>query len=148
MLFWCLVRDLRYVFLLRSGLSKNVFLTCIILFSVHLILSWFFFIVVPRQKYCESLHKTVRRKTSTVMVGNVALGSEHPIRIQTMTTTDTKDIAGTVEQVIQLLILFCSNNTSFWLIYTVMPIYFSRYNCLTDVVVLLIYLMSMGRLWE
>lgn len=48
-----------------------------------------------------------------MMVGNVALGSEHPIRIQTMTTTDTKDIAGTVEQVIQLLILFCSNNTSF-----------------------------------
>ena len=54
---------------------------------------------VPRQKYFESLHKAVRRKTRTVMVGNVALGSEHPIRIQTMTTTDTKDVAGTVEQV-------------------------------------------------
>lgn len=54
---------------------------------------------VPRQKYCESIHKTVRRKTRTVMVGNVALGSEHPIRIQTMTTTDTKDVAATVEQV-------------------------------------------------
>lgn len=62
--------------------------------------------VVPRQKYCESLHKTVRRKTGTVMVGNVAIGSEHPIRIQTMTTTDTKDVAGTVEQV-------TPNNTSF-----------------------------------
>ncbi|QCE09332.1 4-hydroxy-3-methylbut-2-en-1-yl diphosphate synthase [Vigna unguiculata] len=59
-------------------------------------------LLVPRQKYCESLHKTVRRKTSTVMVGNVALGSEHPIRIQTMTTTDTKDIAGTVEQVMRI----------------------------------------------
>lgn len=34
------------------------------------------------------------------MVGNVALGSEHPIRVQTMTTTDTKDVAGTVEQVL------------------------------------------------
>lgn len=54
---------------------------------------------MPRQKYCESLHKTVRRKTRTVMVGNVALGSEHPIRIQTMTTSDTKDIAGTVDEV-------------------------------------------------
>lgn len=62
--------------------------------------------VVPRQKYCESLHKPIRRKTSTVMVGNVAIGSEHPIRIQTMTTTDTKDVAGTVEQVIQLLFYF------------------------------------------
>lgn len=37
------------------------------------------------------------------MVGNVALGSEHPIRIQTMTTTDTKDVAATVEQVFLLL---------------------------------------------
>lgn len=67
---------------------------------------------VPRQKYCESIHKTVRRKTNTVMVGNVAIGSEHPIRIQTMTTTDTKDVAGTVEQVRQLFffatILICN----------------------------------------
>ena len=55
--------------------------------------------VVPRQKYSESLHKIVRRKTRTVMVGDVAIGSEHPIRIQTMTTNDTKDVAGTVEEV-------------------------------------------------
>lgn len=33
------------------------------------------------------------------MVGNVALGSDHPIRIQTMTTSDTKDVAKTVEEV-------------------------------------------------
>lgn len=39
------------------------------------------------------------------MVGDVALGSEHPIRLQTMTTTDTKDVAGTVEQV--LFVTFC-----------------------------------------
>lgn len=58
-----------------------------------------FICVVPRQKYCESIHKTVRRKTRTVMIGNVALGSEHPIRIQTMTTSDTKDVAKTVEEV-------------------------------------------------
>ncbi|XP_028808018.1 4-hydroxy-3-methylbut-2-en-1-yl diphosphate synthase (ferredoxin), chloroplastic isoform X1 [Neltuma alba] len=59
-------------------------------------------LIVPRQKYCESLHKTVRRKTSTVMVGNVAIGSQHPIRVQTMTTTDTKDVAATVEQVMKI----------------------------------------------
>ncbi|KAL1827644.1 hypothetical protein ACET3Z_006056 [Daucus carota] len=59
-------------------------------------------LLVPRQKYCESTNKTVRRKTRTVMVGNVAIGSEHPIRIQTMTTTDTKDVAGTVEQVMRI----------------------------------------------
>ncbi|XP_031502065.1 4-hydroxy-3-methylbut-2-en-1-yl diphosphate synthase (ferredoxin), chloroplastic [Nymphaea colorata] len=59
-------------------------------------------LLVPRQKYCESIHRTVRRKTRTVMVGDVALGSEHPIRIQTMTTTDTKDVAATVEQVMRI----------------------------------------------
>lgn len=59
-------------------------------------------LLVPRQKYCESIYKTVRRQTCTVMVGNVALGSEHPIRIQTMTTTDTKDVAATVEQVMKI----------------------------------------------
>ncbi|GMP88968.1 hypothetical protein CsSME_00040749 [Camellia sinensis var. sinensis] len=59
-------------------------------------------LLVPRQKYCESIHKTVRRKTRTVMVGNVAIGSEHPIKIQTMTTTDTKDVAATVEQVMRI----------------------------------------------
>ncbi|ONK63953.1 uncharacterized protein A4U43_C07F20610 [Asparagus officinalis] len=59
-------------------------------------------LLVPRQKYCESIHKTVRRKTRTVMIGNVALGSEHPIRIQTMTTSDTKDVAKTVEEVMRI----------------------------------------------
>eukprot|EP01018_Ginkgo_biloba_P037244 Gb_17351 [translate_table: standard] len=57
---------------------------------------------VPRHKYCESTCKTVRRKTSTVMVGNVAFGSNHPIRVQTMTTTDTKDVSATVEQVMKI----------------------------------------------
>lgn len=33
------------------------------------------------------------------MIGNVAVGSEHPIRTQTMTTTDTKDVKATVDQV-------------------------------------------------
>ena len=32
-------------------------------------------------------------------IGGVTVGSEHPIRVQTMTTTDTKDVQGTVEQV-------------------------------------------------
>ncbi|KAK1290955.1 hypothetical protein QJS10_CPB18g02121 [Acorus calamus] len=59
-------------------------------------------LLVPRQKYCESIYKTVRRRTRTVMVGDVAIGSEHPIRIQTMTTSDTKDVAGTVEQVMKI----------------------------------------------
>lgn len=59
-------------------------------------------LLVPRQKYCESIHQTVRRKTRTVMVGDVALGSDHPIRIQTMTTSDTKNVLATVEEVMRI----------------------------------------------
>jgi (E)-4-hydroxy-3-methylbut-2-enyl-diphosphate synthase len=43
-----------------------------------------------------------------VMVGNVPMGSDHPIRIQTMTTSDTKDVAKTVEEVRMLLNLRCN----------------------------------------
>ncbi|HUG26789.1 MAG TPA: flavodoxin-dependent (E)-4-hydroxy-3-methylbut-2-enyl-diphosphate synthase [Gemmatimonadales bacterium] len=40
-----------------------------------------------------------RRPTPTVLVGGVAVGSLHPIVVQSMTNTDTADVAGTVEQV-------------------------------------------------
>jgi (E)-4-hydroxy-3-methylbut-2-enyl-diphosphate synthase len=43
-----------------------------------------------------------RRKTTEVMVGNVAVGGGAPIVVQSMTNTDTADIAGTVEQVAAL----------------------------------------------
>lgn len=59
-------------------------------------------LLVPRQKYCEAIHTPMRRKTCTVNVGGVTVGSEHPIRVQTMTTTDTKDVNGTVEQVMRI----------------------------------------------
>lgn len=39
-----------------------------------------------------------RRETSQVQVGNIFIGSDYPIRIQTMTNTDTNDIEGSVEQ--------------------------------------------------
>ena len=50
-------------------------------------------------EYTDSIHKTVRRPTRTIMIGDVAVGSQHPIRVQTMTTTDTKDVDATVDQV-------------------------------------------------
>src|SRR5882672_3137973 len=43
-----------------------------------------------------------RRKTTQVMVGNVAVGGGAPIVVQSMTNTDTADIAGTVAQVAAL----------------------------------------------
>jgi (E)-4-hydroxy-3-methylbut-2-enyl-diphosphate synthase len=40
-----------------------------------------------------------RRKTSTVNVGSVAIGSEHPIAVQSMTNTDTHDVNATLGQI-------------------------------------------------
>jgi (E)-4-hydroxy-3-methylbut-2-enyl-diphosphate synthase len=43
-----------------------------------------------------------RRRTVTVNVGDVAVGSRHPIVVQSMTNTDTEDPEGTAEQVAAL----------------------------------------------
>ena len=43
-----------------------------------------------------------RRVTGTVLVGNVPVGSGHPIVVQSMTNTDTADLASTVKQVADL----------------------------------------------
>ena len=40
-----------------------------------------------------------RRRTVTVSVGGVAVGSAHPIVVQSMTNTDTADVSGTIAQV-------------------------------------------------
>lgn len=44
-----------------------------------------------------------RRKTPTVQIGSIFLGSQHPIAIQSMTDTPTADIQKTVEQTIELI---------------------------------------------
>src|ERR1051326_5413327 len=43
-----------------------------------------------------------RRKTVTCTIGNVRVGSDAPIVVQSMTNTDTADIASTVQQVAAL----------------------------------------------
>ncbi|WP_337040735.1 (E)-4-hydroxy-3-methylbut-2-enyl-diphosphate synthase [Emticicia sp. 17c] len=55
------------------------------------------------KKYCESLTEYSRRKTVQVKVGDVWLGSDYPIRIQSMTTIDTMDTIGSVEQSIRMI---------------------------------------------
>jgi len=47
--------------------------------------------------HCESLIK--RRKTRQIMVGNVAVGGDAPISVQSMTNTETTDVAATVDQI-------------------------------------------------
>lgn len=55
------------------------------------------------QLYCNSLTQISRLKTKEVKIGDLLLGNFHPVRIQTMTTTDTMDTIGTVEQSIRCI---------------------------------------------
>lgn len=55
------------------------------------------------QGYCESLTEYKRLKTREVKIGDLLLGNYHPIRVQTMTTTDTMDTIATVEQSIRCI---------------------------------------------
>lgn len=58
-------------------------------------------LVIPSGVYCEDYSRVKRRPTRTVDVGPVKIGSEHPICLQTMTTNDTRDVKGTVEEVMR-----------------------------------------------
>ncbi len=52
--------------------------------------------------YCASRYHTVRRRTVEVKVGGVGVGGDNPLRVQSMTTSDTQDVAATVKQSIAL----------------------------------------------
>jgi len=58
-------------------------------------------LVIPRGLYCEDTMRAKRRTTRTVEVGPVKIGSEHPIALQTMTCSDTRDVKATVEEVMR-----------------------------------------------
>ncbi len=53
--------------------------------------------------YCNSLNEYSRFNTREVPVGDVPLGGNNPIRIQSMTTTDTMDTDASVEQSIRII---------------------------------------------
>ena len=53
-------------------------------------------------RYCQSRFQTARWKTREVIVGGVGIGGDNPIRVQSMTTTDTCDVKATVQQSIEL----------------------------------------------
>ena len=58
-------------------------------------------------KYCESLTHYQRLKTRVVHIGDVPLGGDYPIRVQSMTTTDSMDTIATVEQSIRMIEAGC-----------------------------------------
>jgi (E)-4-hydroxy-3-methylbut-2-enyl-diphosphate synthase len=59
------------------------------------------------QPYCNSLTRYSRYKTRVVNIGDVPLGGDNPIRLQSMTTTDTMDTIATVEQSIRMIDAGC-----------------------------------------
>ena len=59
------------------------------------------------QYYCNSLTKYSRYKTREVFIGDIPLGGNNPIRIQSMTTTDTMDIIGSFDLLIILIVVVC-----------------------------------------
>jgi (E)-4-hydroxy-3-methylbut-2-enyl-diphosphate synthase len=54
-------------------------------------------------KYCNSLTEYSRFRTREVRCGDVGIGGNNPIRVQTMTTTDTMNTIATVEQSIRCI---------------------------------------------
>lgn len=56
-----------------------------------------------KKTYCNSLTNYSRRKTRVVDIGGVPLGGENPIRVQSMTTVDTMDTIGSVEQTLRMV---------------------------------------------
>ena len=55
-------------------------------------------LMVISDKYCNALTDYSRFQTREVHIGDVPLGGNNPIRVQSMTTTDTMDTKGTVAQ--------------------------------------------------
>jgi len=58
-------------------------------------------------KYCNSITSYNRLETREVKIGNIGIGGNNPIRVQSMTTTDTMDTIATVEQSIRMIEAGC-----------------------------------------
>ncbi|MCC9168334.1 (E)-4-hydroxy-3-methylbut-2-enyl-diphosphate synthase [Pontibacter harenae] len=57
--------------------------------------------------YCPSLTEYKRRETIVVNIGDMPMGGNYPIRVQSMTTVDTMDTVGSVEQCIRMIEAGC-----------------------------------------
>ncbi|HAP69173.1 MAG TPA: 4-hydroxy-3-methylbut-2-en-1-yl diphosphate synthase [Flavobacteriales bacterium] len=62
---------------------------------------------MPNPKYCNSLISYSRFQTREVKVGQIGIGGNNPIRVQSMTTTDTMDTEATVAQSIRMIDAGC-----------------------------------------
>jgi (E)-4-hydroxy-3-methylbut-2-enyl-diphosphate synthase len=62
---------------------------------------------MPHPAYCNSLIEYSRFRTREVKVGSLGIGGSNPIRVQSMTTTDTMDTEATVAQSIRMIEAGC-----------------------------------------
>ncbi|MFI5363662.1 MAG: (E)-4-hydroxy-3-methylbut-2-enyl-diphosphate synthase [Elusimicrobiota bacterium] len=62
---------------------------------------------VQLKKYVPDLFSYRRRRTREVMVGGVGVGGTNPIRVQSMTTTDTLDVEATFRQSVKMIEAGC-----------------------------------------
>ena len=58
----------------------------------------------------KQVHKIKRRVSKKIFVGNVAIGGDAPITVQSMTNTDTCDVDSTVSQILSLELSTTANN--------------------------------------
>ena len=62
---------------------------------------------MTHEAYCPDSFNYQRRASREVRIGTLALGGDNPIRVQSMTTTDTMDVPGTVAQSIRMIEAGC-----------------------------------------
>jgi (E)-4-hydroxy-3-methylbut-2-enyl-diphosphate synthase len=63
--------------------------------------------IKPYTNYCDSLTNYTRRVTREVKIGDLNVGGNNPIRVQSMTTVDTMDTIGSVEQITRMVNAGC-----------------------------------------
>lgn len=56
-----------------------------------------------QKEYCNSLTQYQRRETIEVNIGQIPMGADNPIRVQSMTTIDTMDTEGSIAQTIRMV---------------------------------------------
>ena len=60
-------------------------------------------VLLTPYQYCDSFTHYSRRKTREVKIGIIGIGGNNPIRVQSMTTVDTMDTMGSIEQSIRMI---------------------------------------------
>ncbi len=63
---------------------------------------------MPNYDFADNTSSASDHRSAVVMVGSLPLGGDFPVRVQSMTNTDTNDVRATVDQVMQLVDAGCN----------------------------------------